>query len=204
MVIESELNDPVNSSELNRPEFDVPDPVSFEEAIALTQALLDNLEQGKVSELTLKQTVRDLVNSENGARGFFVTYLSDERAFIDECIPAVVEGLTASPEVVSPLLVKNLAMSTAMAITHRRNQQEAMAKGSDRVRSRTARLIQALSFPQLQEQAKQLTESIDTGAGHYQSFLERWGYDDEQKRGIYAALQQIGLAQDDGFNQLQD
>jgi hypothetical protein len=102
------------------------------------------------------------------------------------------------------LLVKNLAMSTAMAITHRRNQQEAMAKGSDRVRSRTARLIQALSFPQLQEQANQLTESIDTGAGHYQSFLERWGYDDEQKRAIYVALQQIGLAQDYGFNQLQD
>lgn len=175
--------------------FNVPDTVSFEEAIALTQSLLESLEQGQVSASILKQAVSNLVASENGARGFFVTYLSDERSFIDESIPTVVEGLKSAPQVVSPLLVKNLAMSTAMGITHRRNQKAELAEGSDRVRSRTARLIQALPLPQLQEQATQLVESIDTGSGHYQKFLERWGYDDEQKQSIRSALEQVGLVE---------
>jgi hypothetical protein len=173
--------------------FTVPENVSFEDAIALTQTLLDNLEQGKISQSTLEQTIQNLVSTENGARGFFVTYLSDDRPFIEENLSTVAKNLEASPDVVSPLLVKNLAMSTAMAITHRRNQNEELAQGSDRVRSRTKQLIQSLPLPQLKEHAHQLATSISTGTGTYQNFLERWRYDAEQKQAMYSALKQAGL-----------
>ncbi len=175
--------------------FTVPDHISFQDAIALTQSLLDRAEQGQVSESILEQTIQALVRTENGARGFFVTYLSDNRPLIEQIIPVVVQALKTSPEVISPLLVKNLAMSTAMAITHRRNQNKDMAYGSDRVRSHTIALIQALPLSSLQEHADQLAASICTGTGDYQSFLERWGYDTEQKQAIYTALEQAGLLQ---------
>jgi len=91
--------------------FTVPDAVSFAEAIALTQALLDGLEQGKVTAATLETTIAALVCSENGARGFFVTYLSADRALADQPMPTVVAALQTASAIVSPLLVKNLAMS---------------------------------------------------------------------------------------------
>lgn len=174
--------------------FTVPEAVSFEQAIERTQSLLDQQSQGRLTEPELQQAISDLVRSENGARGFFVTYLSDERPLIDQLMPIVLQALPTAPEVVSPLLVKNLAMSTAMAITHRRNQNEDLAQGSDRVRSRTVKLLQALQLPQLREQAQKLVTSITTGAGDYQAFLQRWRYDAEQRQAIHQALEQVGLA----------
>lgn len=173
--------------------FTVPEAVSFQQAIELTQSLLEQQSQDTLTEPELQQAIRDLVSSENGARGFFVTYLTDERPLIDSLMPIVVQALPTAPEVVSPLLVKNLAMSTAMAITHRRNQNEALAQGSDLVRSRTTQLLQALQLPQIQEHAQKLGVSIDTGAGDYQAFLQRWEYDVEQRQAIRQALEQAGL-----------
>jgi len=167
--------------------------LSFEEAIALTQTLLDRVETDTISNSEQEQTVRALVSSETGARGFFVTYLSDDRALADQLLPVVAVAVQAAPTVTAPLLVKNLAMSTAMAILHRRNQNEELAQGSDRVRSRTAQLIQTAQFPELQEQAHTLANSIRTGEGEYRTFLKRWGYDLEQQQAIYAALEQINL-----------
>ncbi|XGV99866.1 MAG: hypothetical protein ACAF41_13150 [Leptolyngbya sp. BL-A-14] len=175
--------------------FAIPDAVSFTEAIALSQALLDKLEQGTVPPAVLTTTVQALVGSENGARGFFVTYLSDDRPLADHPDPAILAALQTAPTIVAPLLVKNLAMSTAMAITHRRNQDETMANGSDRVRSRVLQLIQRLDLLQVQVEADQLAQAIETGTGSYQPFLERWGYDLEQKVAMQQALVESSRAQ---------
>ncbi|PSB29647.1 hypothetical protein [Stenomitos frigidus] len=184
MAVESSFNVP-----------DVPDTVSFAAAIALTQTLLDGLNQGSVTGAALESTVRALVGSENGARGFFVTYLSDDRPLADQPARAIIVALQASPAIVAPLLVKNLVMSTAMAITHRRNQDETMAMGSERVRSRTAQLIQRLHLPQVQAEAEQLSRAIATKTGAYQTFLERWGYDSEQRQAMQQALEETGIVE---------
>lgn len=175
--------------------FTVPNAVSFAEAIALTQTLLDSLEQSTVTATALEATVRALVGSENGARGFFVTYLSDDRPLADLPAPALMAALRTSPAIVAPLLVKNLVMSTAMAITHRRNQDEAMARGSERVRSRTAQIIQQLQLPQVRIEAQQLAGAIETKTGAYQTFLERWGYDLQQQQAIQQVLEETGIVE---------
>ncbi len=113
----------------------VPESVTFQEAIALTQSLLSRIEAG-VSPAEIEAGIAELVKSENGARGFFVTYLTSDGNLADNPSPEVVRALQSSPEIVAELLVKNLAMSAAMAVTHRRNGLEEMAQGSDRVRSR--------------------------------------------------------------------
>jgi hypothetical protein len=48
---------------------------------------------------------------------------------------------------------------------------------SDRVRSRTARLIEQVELPQVRERSSALHESAVTGEGTYKTFLQRWGYD---------------------------
>ena len=105
----------------------IAETVTFEEAIAHTQEILAALEQGTLAEATLERLVTQLVQTENGARGFFVTYLTDERPLADTPSAEVLAALQTAPEIVAELLVKNLAMSSAMAIAHRRNQNETMA-----------------------------------------------------------------------------
>jgi hypothetical protein len=161
---------------------------SFEEAIAFTNSLLDRMEAGKLTEAEIEEAIASLVQSENGARGFFVTYLTDDRSLADNPSNAVIQALKSSPEIVSELLVKNVAMSAAMAVTHRRNGDEEMAQSSDRVRRRTFNLIGQVQLDSVFDRLEKLKESVTTGAGAYQSFLERWGYDREQKQVIENAL----------------
>ena len=100
-------------------------------------------------------------------------------------------ALRSSPEIVSELLVKNLAMSAAMALTHRRNQNEEMAESSERVRQRTTHLIKQIQLDSVSDKLQQLRESVITGTGHYQAFLERWEYDPQQKQMIQQVLSTI-------------
>jgi hypothetical protein len=169
----------------------VPETVSFEEAIALTQELLSQIEAGQLSETDIQTAIASLVKSQNGARGFFVTYLTDNRQLADKPTPAVFGALETAPETVPELLVKNTAMSSAMAVHHRRNGDEEMAASSERVRSRNIHLIQNLNLPALKTTAQELYHSATTGEGVYKDFLERWGYDEEQRKAISQALEPL-------------
>lgn len=170
---------------------EVPPEVSFGQAIALTESLLSQIEAGSLSEPDIATVISALVQTENGARGFFVTYLTSASSLADSPSAAVVEALRSSPEIVSELLVKNLAMSTAQAIFHRRQQKEDMAAGSEQVRHRTTKLIQLLDLPSIRARAQQLIQTAKTGEGIYTAFLERWHYDTEQRQAICQALEQI-------------
>ncbi|MDX2228798.1 MAG: hypothetical protein NW220_04125 [Leptolyngbyaceae cyanobacterium bins.349] len=171
----------------------VPENLSFEAALGITQELLDRGVAGALTGAEWETAIARLVATENGARGFFVVYLSDARAQMDTLMDRVMAALSTAPDVISSLLVKNLAMSTAMAIAHRRNQNEDLAQGSERVRARSLHLIQTLQTQQLQQEATALATSIATATGSYASFLQRWGYDAEQRQAIAQVLQETGL-----------
>ena len=173
--------------------FTVPEGTTFEQAIALTQSLLAHMEQGTLPAPEVERAIAALVSSEAGARGFFVTYLTDSGTLADHPDTAVIAALHSAPDIVAELLVKNLAMSSAMGVFHRRQQDEATAQESDRVRSRTHQLIQLLQLPTVQAKGQSLLESIASGQGSYQGFLDLWGYDTEQRQVIQQALQQALL-----------
>ncbi|WP_377475201.1 hypothetical protein [Microcoleus anatoxicus] len=78
--------------------------ITFEGAIALTQSLLSEIEADRLSQAQIQQAVASLVNTHNGARGFFVTYLTDDRHLADEPSPGVLDALREAPEIVAELL----------------------------------------------------------------------------------------------------
>ncbi|MGG6270206.1 hypothetical protein ACQ4M3_34825 [Leptolyngbya sp. AN03gr2] len=171
--------------------FSVSDSISFEGAIELTQSLLAEVERHHVSEPELERIITALVQSENGARGFFVSYLTDDRDFIDQMQPTVVQALLNSEGTVGDLLTKNLVMSTAMILTHTRNQNPDMAASSARTRQRTAAIIRQMRSLKVDEHLMRMKSTIEQGGGDYQKFLDRWKYDAEQKA---AMLDAIGYA----------
>ncbi len=164
--------------------------ITFSEAIALTQSLVAAVETGKIDPTELIEAITTLVTTNNGKRGFFVTYLTAESILADQPPPEIIKALQLSGDDVAELLVKNLAMSAAMALTHRRHGNEEMAIGSERVKQRTANLIKLVQLPSVYEIATQLSESAATGTGKYQEFFAGWGYDDEQKQLICNVLRQ--------------
>jgi len=160
-------------------------PTTFEQAIAYTAQIL---EQSDLTSDELSQAIAKLIGTEYGARGFFVTYLTGDWAIADQ--PFVIQALRTVPTPASELLVKNLAMSTAMAITHRRQGHEQQALGSERVRDRAAKLIALVDHPEIARIAALMLTSAQVGTGVYGDFLQKWGYDQEQK----AAIASIFLA----------
>jgi hypothetical protein len=171
----------------------VSENITFEEAINFSQNLLTKMSDQQITPEEIKLAISSLVQTENGARGFFVTYLTAESSLPDQPDFNVIQALKSSPEIVSELLVKNLAMSAAMALTHLRNNQEKMAQSSQRVCQRTTNLIQQVKLTEITLKIQQLQDSIVNNNGVYQSFLERWGYDLEQKQEIEKAIAKLKL-----------
>ncbi len=169
----------------------IPENLSFEDALQLTETLLEAMVESKLKDYEIGKIITILVSSQNGARGFFVTYLTSDFPFADHPTDGVVNALKSSPDLVSELLVKNLAMSSAMALTHRRNNNEEMAQGSDRVCQRTSNLIRKVNLQLIAEKLQELKQTIITGNGNYATFLERWGYDAEQRKIIQNNLEKI-------------
>jgi hypothetical protein len=165
--------------------------LKFDEAISLTQTFLTKLKKNELTSAEIITFVSELVQTANGARGFFVTYLTAQDPLCDEPQPEIVAALQAHPEVVADLLVKNIAMSTAQQIYHHRRSDNEMMASSATVAARTTKIINQLNLPQIQAMCQELVNTIHTGTGEYSEFLTRWGYDDEQKNAIARSIAQI-------------
>ena len=162
--------------------------LSFPQAIALTKSLMEQIEAGKLNEDEIEGQVASILKNNNGGRGFFVSYLTSDMSLADNPSTGIISGLKSSTELVSELLVKNLAMSSAMIITHGRNNDLDNAEGSQKVHQRTKNLLKQLNCQENKEQLLKLQRTIQTGNGEYQSFLERWNYDAEQQLAIEQAI----------------
>ena len=158
--------------------------LSFPQAIADTNSLIAKIADNQLNETEIESAVSSFVQTVKGARGFFVAYLTSELEVSDHPSSGVIKGLQSSPEIVSDLLMKNLAMCTAMALLHRRNGDLSAASGSDRVQHRTIDLIQKLNSDLVTQKLQELEATIDNKSDIYQGFLDSQSYDIEQKEQI--------------------
>ncbi|AFY94778.1 hypothetical protein [Chamaesiphon minutus] len=171
----------------------VPHNIKFDEAIELTQAFLAQLKKQELTPDGVRDFVSELVKTANGARGFFVTYLTSPDPICDEPQPEIIDALRTHPEVTADLLVKNIAMSTAQQLYHQRRNDSDMVTSSATVAARTTKIIQQINLPQIWNICRELIVSIETGTGSYTDFLTRWGYDEEQKTAIAQAVSQLNV-----------
>jgi hypothetical protein len=171
-------------------EFIIPPDLTFEDAIALTQSLLNSTPD----EELLGRAVEALIATPNGARGFLVVFLTEDYPMP----PGFIMALRSNPHAIANLMAKNLIMPAAMALTHRRNGNDDLADSSDRTRDRAAHLIQQLNLPELRAELMAILSTIETtiettgnppGTNDWNQFLDRWGYDDEQRDAIGKTIQ---------------
>ncbi len=169
----------------------VPANIKFDEAISLTQIFLTKLNKNELTSAQILTFVSELVQTANGARGFFVTYLTAKDPICDEPQPEIIAALQAHPDIAADLLVKNIAMSTAQQLYHHRRNDSEMAAASATVATRTSKIIHQLNLPQIDDLCRELVQTINTGTGAYSDFLTHWGYDDAQKNAIAQSIAQL-------------
>ncbi len=162
--------------------------LSFPQAISATQSLIAQMKANKISEVEIQQAVSLILSTKNGGRGFFVSYLTSDESIAENPSIGVINGLKSALEVSRELLVKNLAMSSAMVVIHSQNNDLESIEDSKKVCQRTTNLIQQINSESIQEELQKLRTTIDNGDGEYQEFLERWQYNSKQKIAIQDAI----------------
>jgi hypothetical protein len=152
---------------------------------------------GELSDEVLADRVGELVASRDGARGFFVVGLTGEAPLLDRLPePLVVALRQAGPGVVD-LTARNLAMSTAMVLHHRRSGDLEHQAGSERVQWRSTELLRQLEPVAVKQRLETLLAAAAADAGaetvvaEDRAFLDRWGYDAEQRQAIAAAIEAV-------------
>ncbi|MGK7893586.1 MAG: hypothetical protein AB4372_08165 [Xenococcus sp. (in: cyanobacteria)] len=166
-------------------------PISFPKAIADTNSLITKIADKQLTETEIESGVTFFVNTIEGARGFFVAYLTSEQSVTDNPSIGVIKGLQSSPEIVSNLLVKNIAMCTAVGLFHRNNGNLAAASGSEQTQRRTINLIQQLNSDLITQKLQELAATIDNQSDTYQEFLDSQKYDESQKKEIRNIISQF-------------
>ena len=160
---------------------------TFQQAIEITAQWLALWENGELSDEVLSDRVAELVASRDGARGFFVVSLAGDSPLMDRLPDPVVLALRQAGDGVVDLSARNLAMSTAMALHHQRNGDAGQQGGSERVQLRCTELLRLLEPVAVKERLETLLEATD-GRGEDVAFLDRWGYDADQRAAIADAV----------------
>ena len=160
---------------------------TFQQAIEITAQWLALWENGELSDEVLSDRVAELVASRDGARGFFVVSLAGDSPLMDRLPDPVVLALRQAGDGVVDLSARNLAMSTAMALHHQRNGDAGQQGGSERVQLRCTELLRLLEPSAVKQRLETLLEATD-GRGEDVAFLDRWGYDADQRAAIAEAV----------------
>ena len=160
---------------------------TFQQAMEITAQWLALWENGELSDEVLGDRVAELVASRDGGRGFFVVSLAGDSPLMDRLPDPVVLALRQTGDGVVDLTARNLAMSTAMALHHQRRGDAAQQAGSERVQLRCTELLRLLE-PMAVKKRLEVLLAATAGSGADVAFLDRWGYDADQRAAIADAV----------------
>ena len=162
---------------------------TFKQAMDATMVWCKSWEKDEISDEVISDRIRELIKTIEGARGFFVVSLSIDCPLMDRFPDALIFQLRSCGEIVVDLTVKNLAMSSAMVITHRSNNDPQEIQ-SERIKIRCIELLKLLDSSKVKKRLEVLLEATK-GNGTDLKFLNKWGYNDEQIDSISKSIYEV-------------
>ena len=162
---------------------------TFKEAMEATMIWCKSWENDEISDEVISDRIGELIKTVEGARGFFVVSLSIDCPLMDRFPDALIFQLRSSRDIVIDLTVKNLAMSSAMVITHHKNNDSQEIQ-SERIKIRCIELLKLLDSNAVKKRLDVLLEATK-GNGTDLKFLDRWGYNDEQITAISESIHKV-------------
>ncbi len=162
---------------------------TFKQAMEATMIWCKSWENDEISNEVIADRIGELIRTVEGARGFFVVSLSIDCPLMDRFPDALIFQLRGSGELIVDLTVKNLAMSSAMLIRHRENNDPQEIQ-SERIKHRCIELLKLLDSSLVKKRLDVLLEATK-GNGTDLIFLNRWNYNQKQIEAILESINEV-------------
>ena len=142
-----------------------------------------------LSEEVLADRIAELIKTRNGLRGFFAYALSDKDCFLLDKLPfSLIYKLNEGGNVVVEIVVKNLIMSSAQIIIHRRNNNHEYEMVSENISERCKAILRLLGTKSVTKSVNQVLRNLNNMGNSFDNSVK---YDSEQKEFIKKQISDI-------------
>ena len=162
---------------------------SFSQAINISALWCKEWGEDLLSEEVLADRISELIKSKNGLRGFFAYALSDRDCYLLDTLPSsIIFMLTKGGEEVVEILVKNLLMSSAQIIVHKREKNIEYKLTSEKISERCKGILRVLETKLVTTTINQIVKDLDNIGN---SFDNSTKYDAQQREFIKQQIYDI-------------
>ena len=122
------------------------------------------------------------IRDRNGLRGFFAYALSDKDCFLLDKLPfSLIHKFNEGGDAVVEIVLKNLIMSTAQIIIHRRENNHEYEMTSENISDRCKAILRLLETNSVTNNVNKVLKDLDNMGNSIDNSTK---YDDEQKEFI--------------------
>ncbi len=155
---------------------------SFAQAINITAKWCKEWSEDLLSEEVLADRIAELIKTRNGLRGFFAYALSDKDCLLLDELPfSLIYKLNEVGDVVAEIVVKNLIMSSAQIIIHRRDNNHEYEMTSENISDRCKAILRMLETKSVTKSVNQVIKNLDNMGNSFENSIK---YDSNQKEFI--------------------
>ena len=155
---------------------------SFTQAINISAKWCKEWGEDLLSEEVLADRIAELIKTKNGRRGFFAYALSDKDCFLLDKLPfSLMYKLNEGGDTVVEIVVKNLVISTAQIIIHRRENNHYYEMTSENISDRCKAILRLLETKSVTKTVNQVLNNLENMGNSFDNSIK---YDSEQKEFI--------------------
>ncbi len=162
---------------------------SFTQAINISAQWCKEWGEDLLSEEVLADRIAELIKTRNGLRGFFAYALSDKDCFLLDKLPfSLIYKLNDDGIAVVEIILKNLIMSSAQIIMHRRDNNHEYEMLSENISDRCKAILRLLETKSVTTSVNQVLRNLDNMGNSFDNSIK---YDAEQKEFIKKQISDI-------------
>ena len=163
--------------------------VSFTQAINISAKWSKEWGEDLLSDEVLADRIAELIKTKNGLRGFFAYTLSNKDCYLLDKLPfSLIYKLNEGGDAVVEIVVKNLIMSSAQIIIHRRDNNHEYEITSENISDRCKAILRLLESKSVTKSVSQVLRGLDNMGNSFDNSVK---YDSEQKAFIKKQILEI-------------
>ena len=155
---------------------------TFTQAINISAQWCKEWGEDLLSDEVLADRIAELIKTKKGLRGFFAYALSDKNCFLLDKLPfSLIFKLNEGGDDVVEIVVKNLIMSSAQIIFHRKENNHEYEITSETISDRCKAILRLLETKSVTKNVNQFLKDLDNMGNSFDNSIK---YDEDQKEFI--------------------
>ena len=162
---------------------------SFIQSINISKDWCKDWDNDLLSDEVLADRIKELLKTKSGTRGFFAYALSDSTCHLLDKLPSpLIFALRERGEYIVEITIKNLFMSSAQILNHKKDRNFEYAERSNNISDRCINLLKALDTKLVTGKINKMLSGIDNMGNSFDNEVK---YSAEQKDFIRDKVNEI-------------